>query len=190
MAGYKGYSMSNNAVTAYNKGERPYSKWSKKDIIEAIEEALLDGVIVRFDLKLLKSTILRVLRVVFLKLSSWHHTSKFYNKTNFFSFDKDNLQNITNETFAQIIEMDRRIWKASRANDDNNSNDGAWLCQYMEWDRSRCAKLRGERIKAKGIVKGSWFYLPDGSKKNINAKYFRMIHRVKDSNDHKLGKVE
>ena len=60
----------------------------------------------------------------------------------------------------------------------------------MEWDRSRCAKLRGERIKAKGIVKGSWFYLPDGSKKNINAKYFRMIHRVKDSNDHKLGKVE
>ena len=32
MAGYCGYSMSNNAVDAYNNGEKPISKWKKQDI--------------------------------------------------------------------------------------------------------------------------------------------------------------
>ena len=32
MAGYCGYSMSNNAVDAYNSGEKPISKWKKQDI--------------------------------------------------------------------------------------------------------------------------------------------------------------
>lgn len=36
MAGYYGYSMSNNAVEAYKSGEKPYSKWKKADIIQAI----------------------------------------------------------------------------------------------------------------------------------------------------------
>lgn len=30
MAGYNGYSMSNNAVAAYENGEKPLSKWKKK----------------------------------------------------------------------------------------------------------------------------------------------------------------
>ena len=38
MAGYNGWSMSNNAVEAYANGEKPLSKWSKADILEAIEE--------------------------------------------------------------------------------------------------------------------------------------------------------
>lgn len=29
MAGYSGYSMSNNAVDAYESGEKPRSKWTK-----------------------------------------------------------------------------------------------------------------------------------------------------------------
>ena len=36
MSGYYGYSMSNNAVEAYENGERPLSKWRKSDILEAI----------------------------------------------------------------------------------------------------------------------------------------------------------
>lgn len=38
MAGYNGYSMSNNAVAAYEDGEMPLSKWSKTAILEVIEE--------------------------------------------------------------------------------------------------------------------------------------------------------
>lgn len=36
--GYRGYSMSNNAVAAYEDGEKPLSKWSKSDIILAVAE--------------------------------------------------------------------------------------------------------------------------------------------------------
>lgn len=38
MAGYHNYSMSNNAVQAYNTGEKPLSKWTKAVIIEALLE--------------------------------------------------------------------------------------------------------------------------------------------------------
>ena len=37
MAGYNGFSMSNNAVEAYENGEKPLSKWRKSDILETIE---------------------------------------------------------------------------------------------------------------------------------------------------------
>ena len=37
MAGYSGYSMSNNAVAAYENGEKPLSKWKKADILEAVK---------------------------------------------------------------------------------------------------------------------------------------------------------
>lgn len=35
MAGYHGYSMSNNAVSAYADGEMPLSKWTKAEILDA-----------------------------------------------------------------------------------------------------------------------------------------------------------
>lgn len=35
--GYRGYSMSNNAVDAYNDGEMPLSKWTKRELLDAIE---------------------------------------------------------------------------------------------------------------------------------------------------------
>lgn len=33
MAGYNGFSMSNNAVAAYEDGEKPLSKWTKANIL-------------------------------------------------------------------------------------------------------------------------------------------------------------
>ena len=41
MAGYYGYSMSNNAVSAYEEGEMPLSKWTKQGVIEYIANDLL-----------------------------------------------------------------------------------------------------------------------------------------------------
>ena len=38
MAGYDNYSMSNNAVAAYQTGEKPKSKWTKKDIMEELRD--------------------------------------------------------------------------------------------------------------------------------------------------------
>lgn len=38
MAGYYGYSMSNNAKAAYEMDEKPFSKWSKGEILELCGE--------------------------------------------------------------------------------------------------------------------------------------------------------
>lgn len=38
MAGYNGWSMSNNAVEAYSNGEKPLSKWTKADIFDTIND--------------------------------------------------------------------------------------------------------------------------------------------------------
>ena len=79
MAGYDGYSMSNNARYAYENGEKPLSKWAKKDIIEVVGQDVINR---NPQLKALK---LKELRALFLTQTAWHHTSKFYNETNFYA---------------------------------------------------------------------------------------------------------
>ena len=37
MAGYDGYSMSNNARAAYTNEEKPLSKWTKSELLDGIE---------------------------------------------------------------------------------------------------------------------------------------------------------
>lgn len=37
-SGYKGYSMSKRAVDAYDKGEQPESYWTKRELLDAVEE--------------------------------------------------------------------------------------------------------------------------------------------------------
>lgn len=36
MSGYRGYSMSNNAVAAYEEGKKPLSKWFKSEILDSL----------------------------------------------------------------------------------------------------------------------------------------------------------
>lgn len=70
MAGYKGYSMSNNAVSAYEDGEKPLSKWTKTEIIESLP-------ILNADVKSgLKKMTAEQIKREFLYRSSWHHTSR------------------------------------------------------------------------------------------------------------------
>ncbi|MDO5835630.1 MAG: hypothetical protein Q4P17_03905 [Methanobacterium sp.] len=83
MAGYKGYSMSNNAVTAYESGEKPFSKWTKSDIIETLISDLKGSSKTEIESALKKRTSSE-LKNQFLKKSSWHHTSKMYNRTDFY----------------------------------------------------------------------------------------------------------
>ena len=94
MAGYYGYSMSNNAVSAYEVGEKPLSKWTKKKIIELCKEYT--------QLDISKLTVSE-LKEKMLVRSSWHHTSKFYNKTDFYSLDVDYIEKLTQEDINKII---------------------------------------------------------------------------------------
>lgn len=84
-AGYHGYSMSNNAVDAYENGEKPLSKWTKADILSELTELGVSNEI----LQVVKKLTLADLKALFLYKSSWHHTSKMYNRTNFYSVNPD-----------------------------------------------------------------------------------------------------
>ena len=79
--GYVGQSMSARAKTAYNSGEMPLYKWSKKAIITFLEEN--DYPLVQIEKA--KKLSLKELREQALKETSWHHTGKFANKTSFYS---------------------------------------------------------------------------------------------------------
>lgn len=85
--GYDGYSMSNNARAAYESGEKPLSNWTKTDIIDAIQDINPD-----IDCSRLNTT---TLKNEFLTQSSWHHTSKFYNKTDFYSINTEYVKGLT-----------------------------------------------------------------------------------------------
>ena len=51
MSGYCGYSMSNNAISAYNSGEKPMSKWTKVAILEEIKCAIGEGLVLQVSLE-------------------------------------------------------------------------------------------------------------------------------------------
>lgn len=84
MAGYKGYSMSNNAVKAYDEGRMPLSKWTKTAILEAVENYLTSygnkKYFTRFE-NLNKKDLSQFISTD----GEWHHTSKYYNRTVFYS---------------------------------------------------------------------------------------------------------
>lgn len=99
MAGYNGYSMSNNAISAYIYGEMPLSKWTKKAIIEEIEEMELTN----FKIDNLKKLNLATLKELVLEWSSWHHTSKFYNRTDFYQINVKALDELTDEKILELV---------------------------------------------------------------------------------------
>lgn len=97
MSGYYNYSMSNNAINAYDNDEMPLSKWNKKNI--------LFGASLYTDLNLNKLTV-KELKEEFLKYSSYHHTSKMYNVTNFYVLNIEKISRLTQNDIDKIL-MDR-----------------------------------------------------------------------------------
>ena len=75
MAGYNGFSMSNNAVDAYDDGKFPLSKLRQSHL----RGKVFCGIKTKFALWLAKNKHWRY--------NSWHHTSGHYNKTYFYCLE-------------------------------------------------------------------------------------------------------
>ncbi len=170
MSGYAGFSMSNNAVMAYNNGEMPLSKWTKTEILEAVQIAVDEGeVSIKFDLALLKKVKVVDLKHCLLYKSSWHHTSSHYNKTDFYSLDIDRLEELTEEDVLKMSEKKTEKKAEPQAE--------LWKCTFLEWSGSR-RHPKAIEVTEVGEVKGDWFYRKDGSKKKTTANGFRFIEKV------------
>lgn len=177
MAGYYGYSMSNNAVQAYMDGEKPLSKWRKKDILDAIGEKLADGEIsLQCSMEQLRKTPAGALREICLCGSSSHHTSKYYNMTDFYGLDEDALEDLTDGRLQEIsLEFREKQEKLKR--EKENEREEIWECTFLEWSGTR-RHPKAEEITETGIIKGNWFSRPGGGRKSIHANGFRKIRRV------------
>jgi hypothetical protein len=85
-SGYVGSSMSIGAMEAYEAGERPKSRWTKALMLDAIGDACRDAerVMLPEVSKLRKDEVFSRFFVV----TSWHHTSKYANETDFYGVDE------------------------------------------------------------------------------------------------------
>lgn len=169
MAGYHGYSMSNNAVLAYETGEKPYSRWKKKDILEAIEQAIEDEELhLKCDLKLLKKIPAKQFKEELLTYTSWHHTSSHFNETDFYSIDYNYLANLTDDDIQEILQ-DIKPEEAPK--------EERWECEFLIWGGTKSYPT-SKAYREEGIVKGSWFYRKNGTKKKTTANGFKFIRKL------------
>lgn len=129
MAGYKGYSMSNNAVIAYSNGEMPYSKWTKDDIINEIEN--IDETKVEFA----KQLTAKELKEFLLSRTSWHHTSIHYNKTDFYSVDENRVEMLNQEQIDHLKSL--RVKKVRAKKEVIKPTYITAYVTYSEWEGSR-----------------------------------------------------
>lgn len=169
MAGYSGWSMSNNAVAAYEDGEKPLSKWTKADIFDAIEE---QGVELKCSIDKLRKLPVKVLKEICLRYSSWHHTSNHYNKTDFYSLNINRIENLTDEKIDELLIEYKQIKKTN-----DTPLEEKWECAFLEWSGSRKHPKATEVIE-EGIVKGNYFYRKDGSKKKTTANGFKFLKQI------------
>ena len=125
--GYHGYSMSNNAVDAYNDGEMPLSKWTKRELLDAIE-AEND----KIDVSKLTA---EELRDNFLTYAGYHHTSSYYNSTIFYRL-KDSVEDLTQSDIDQII-ADRRKPEKKEPKPREPKKQMTALVRFTEWTGTR-----------------------------------------------------
>ena len=103
-SGYSGWSMSNRAVAAYENGEMPKSKWTKKAMIAALKDSLYwsddsDEPWAVWDASIEKMKKDEIFELFF-EYKSWHHCSKFCNEVDFYGVDEDALMDHLKHSIA------------------------------------------------------------------------------------------
>jgi len=174
MAGYKGHSMSNNAVDAYTSGEKPYSKWNKANILEWLNEDFTEE-----QVKKLEAMPLDILKGLLVQ-SSWHHTSKHYNETDFYSVSiglAEDLLNMSNEELAMKIESN----KQHKIKQKEKLEQGRVARVVVNiWGGTRNhPKIIGKETYF-GIAKGDWLYYREYPKSSTVSKVKFYTNRMVD----------
>ncbi|MCL2607628.1 MAG: hypothetical protein FWD92_03625 [Methanomassiliicoccaceae archaeon] len=180
MAGYKGYSMSNRAIEAYEDGEKPLSKWTKAEILSQLEE---EGLSKRKIESLSKMTVADMKDKLLVR-TSWHHTSKHYNRTDFYSVDTTAAEKLDMRTYERPKPQPKEAIV--------KPEEERAIAEYLVWSGTRNYP-KADYVKAQGMIKGNWFY-PDNEKgkKSIYARGFRIIEKlpVKQKKNQKINSAK
>lgn len=161
MAGYRhDYSMSNNAYAAYQDNIRPYSRWGKRDILDALPA----GVVEEYGLQKYP---LWFLKEALLQQESWHHTGKMYNRTNFWEAVAPEC---SVGEFKRLYE-NAAVAHEKRLQEKNESSSRKVKVTYLEWVSRNS---RPTEITEYGVVKGNFVYLQSGGRKRIDGNYIEI----------------
>lgn len=167
MSGYNGYSMSNNAVSAYNNGMMPRSKWTKAAIIAAYADLGADPDLI----VALRKAPAAAVKDACLYKAEWHHTSCWYNSTDFYAVDED----VTTEriaTYSAAHAAEKSVKPEAPASE-------VWEIKYLVWSGTRKHPKATEHTAVCEIV-CNWAITPDG-KKSTKANGFVFVRRVREN---------
>jgi len=165
MAGYLNYSMSNNAVAAYERGLMPLSKWTKTAIISAAAEYLESDDNAAEKLSLLQKCKLPLLKTMILRRTEWHHTSCHYNATDFYGIDEFALDELTSEKVQEWRTYEKHKEKKEPAGKKLGSID------FIEWGGTRKHPKAFERtLENVEIEEKGCFYIVTKNGKQILKK--------------------
>ena len=154
--------MSNRAVAAYQEGAMPRSRWTKEELVEGIiDKNFENGISADLEQKLRKHSA-KWLREKFLSYDSWHHTSKHYNRTEFYSI----LDMGEEEATELILKEEVRLPKEKEKKALSKPVRATWTEFYKHGSR-----WKTEDITCFGKVKDGWFLGVDNSKKRVDGKH-------------------
>lgn len=171
MAGYYNYSMSNNAVAAYENGEKPISKWTKTEIINA----LISEGISSDKINLIKKLSAKSVKAHCLRCSSWHHTSSHYNRTDFYEVFVPFVENESIGTIEGWLLSDQTEKSASKQQKESLPQKAKVI--YLEWGGTR-KHPKATEITAIGEISadGKWFVAEGCHKKHsTSARGFKVL---------------
>ncbi len=150
MAGYSNHSMSNNAVAAYSDGRKPLSKIKGTDLVGWPHT-------LAFAKWLAKTNCWQP--------SEWHHTSKEYNRTDFYD-PQDLLEYWIDLDAEEQQALLEGFAIASKPAVEETRVKGT----YIEWQGSRRHPVAVER-EFTGTKRGNWIHLDGGGKKKANGNH-------------------
>lgn len=175
-SGYIGCKMSERAQQAYCNGEKPFSKWSKADILRGLEY-YADKDVVN---KMFKKYSADTLRYIFLEYTGWHHTGSYANITEFYqiagfnSKDLDRIINELDEKEKELKEFRKRQKEEKRLLE---STEEKCYFEFGVWSGTK-KHPKLDYHKAFGVKKGNWIYYKDGSllkKKKASGNYVNIL---------------
>ena len=173
MAGYCGYSKSNNAVQAERNNKFPKSKWTKELILKVLSEEVEEN---DEKFQFLANKPAAFLKDFLLVSYEWHHTSSYYNCTEYYE-----VRDLYSWTLSEIQEQFEIYQAAKRAEKQEKAarkeETSIYECEFLVWSGTR-KHPKAETIRETGEIKGNWFYSSYG-KKLITANGFKILREVK-----------
>lgn len=158
--GYINYSMSERALESYENGLKPISKWTKEDILEELTDITEDKK------EVLRKAPKKALKRL-LTSAEWHHTGKYFNKTDFYEVNHAQVEDLTLEELKQLLTVEK----------EKPVEEYKAVCKYLVWGGTR-NHPKATEMESTWIIRGNWFYLENGTKKSINANGFEIVKKL------------